>query len=118
MNKCKICGREFKSPQALGGHMRNAHAEEAQTVTASDNGSGNSEDIGETAGESSEPVEKMALIPQGASQAEQIRAYLKLGYTVPAILVLGGIRGCSDWLLYICQLVCQHFSVREGLTQH
>ncbi|AII59439.1 hypothetical protein X793_03565 [Dehalococcoides mccartyi CG4] len=82
MNKCKICGREFKSPQALGGHMRNAHAEEAQASTASDNSSDNPEDAKETAGESSEPVEEIALLPQDASQAEQIRTYLKFGYTV------------------------------------
>jgi hypothetical protein len=25
MIKCKKCGREFKSPQALGGHMRGGH---------------------------------------------------------------------------------------------
>jgi len=62
--------------------MRNAHAEEAQASTASDNSSDNPEDAKETAGESSEPVEEIALLPQDASQAEQIRTYLKFGYTV------------------------------------
>ena len=30
MIKCTKCGREFKNPQALGGHMRGGHKEETQ----------------------------------------------------------------------------------------
>jgi len=65
--KCKVCGRDFKSPQALGGHMRGMHKEEntegkekeeltqqAQEKVVSGNDSGNP---GEVAGsvENAEP---------------------------------------------------------------
>ena len=37
MNKCTKCGREFKTPQALGGHMRGGHKEETQEGSSEDN---------------------------------------------------------------------------------
>ncbi|MFC1965759.1 C2H2-type zinc finger protein [Chloroflexota bacterium] len=112
MIKCKICGREFKSPQALGGHMRGGHQEETQqdsnhsgnpedsnnTVetiketggettlvsqdTGSDTHSGNPEDIAEPIETIEEPVKETALVPEEASKAEQIRTYLKQGFTI------------------------------------
>ncbi|MFC1864848.1 C2H2-type zinc finger protein [Chloroflexota bacterium] len=112
MIKCKICGREFKSPQSLGGHMRGGHQEETQkdnnhpdnpedpnntvetieapggeTVlvaqdTGSNNHPGNPEDIAEPIETIEEPVKETALVPEEASKAEQIRTYLKQGFTI------------------------------------
>ena len=112
MIKCKICSREFKSPQALGGHMRGGHQEETQqdsnhpdnpedpnntvekieepggeTVlvaqdTGSNNHPGNPEDIAEPIETIEEPVRETALVPEEASKAEQIRTYLKQGFTI------------------------------------
>jgi len=112
MIKCKICSREFKSPQALGGHMRGGHQEETQqdsnhsgnpedpnntvetieapggeTVlvaqdTGSNNHPGNPEDIAEPIETIEEPVKETALVPEEASKAEQIRTYLKQGFTI------------------------------------
>ena len=79
MNKCKICGREFKSPQALGGHMRGAHKDETQQDTGPNNADETIDDRVE-AGEV--PGEETALVPQDASLAEQIRMYLKQGFTI------------------------------------
>ena len=82
MIKCTECGREFKNPQALGGHMRGAHKEETQQETDPTNATGNPETIddkeetSEATGSETEPV------PEEASQAEQIRNYIKQGYTV------------------------------------
>jgi hypothetical protein len=82
MIKCTECGREFKNPQALGGHMRGAHKEETQQKTDPTNATGNPEPIddkeetSEATGSETEPV------PEEASQAEQIRNYIKQGYTV------------------------------------
>jgi len=79
MIKCTKCGREFKSPQALGGHMRSAHQEEPQEeVNQSEalEGTENSEETNE------ETVTEIALVPAEASQAEQIRSYIKQGFTV------------------------------------
>jgi hypothetical protein len=79
MIKCTKCGREFKSPQALGGHMRSAHQEETPEEVSQ------TEDLEET-GNSEETDEDMAtetaLVPAEASQAEQIRSYIKQGFTV------------------------------------
>jgi hypothetical protein len=74
--KCKICGRDFKSPQALGGHMRGAHREETQ-------GGGNNAGNPENAAENIEPTggETAPALAEN-SQAEQIRSYLKQGFTV------------------------------------
>ncbi len=79
MIKCTKCGREFKSPQALGGHMRSAHQEETPEEVS------RTEDLEET-GNSEETDEDIAtvtaLVPAEASQAEQIRSYIKQGFTV------------------------------------
>ena len=112
MIKCTKCDREFKSPQALGGHMRGAHQEETQqdsnhpgnpedpnnTVekteepggktalvpqdTGSDTHSGNPEGIKNTVETIEEPRGETALVPEEASKAEQIRTYLKQGFTI------------------------------------
>ena len=112
MNKCKICGRDFKSPQALGGHMRGGHKKETQednnhsansedpnnTVetneapsgetslvpqdTSLDTHSGNPEDIAEPIETIEETVGETVLVPEEASKAEQIRTYLKQGFTI------------------------------------
>ena len=79
MNKCTECGREFKNPQALGGHMRGAHKEETQEGSNKPDNPEDSQDAAEageeTSGETAPP-------PQETSQAEQIRNYIKQGYTV------------------------------------
>jgi len=116
MIKCTKCGREFKSPQALGGHMRGGHQEETQEETQQDNNHpGNPEDIKNTVETIKEPGGETALVPQDtgsdthsgnpedpnnivetievpggkmvlvteeASKAEQIRTYLKQGFTI------------------------------------
>jgi len=112
MIKCKICGREFKNPQSLGGHMRGGHQEEtrkdsnhpdnpedpnntAKTIeepggeralvppdTGSDTHSGNPEDIAEPIETIEETIRETALVPEEASKAEQIRTYLKRGFTI------------------------------------
>jgi hypothetical protein len=112
MIKCTKCGREFKNPQALGGHMRGAHKEETEqdsnhsgnpedpnnTVekteepggktalvpqdTGSDTHSGNPEDIKNTVEKTEIPGGKTTLVPEEASKAEQIRTYLKQGFTI------------------------------------
>ena len=79
MIKCTKCGREFKSPQALGGHMRGSHKDETQQDTGTNNADETMDDRVE-AGEV--PGEETALVPQDASLAEQIRTYLKQGFTI------------------------------------
>ena len=79
MIKCTKCGREFKSPQALGGHMRGSHKDETQQDTGTNN-AGETIDDRVEAGEV--PGEETALVPQDASLAEQIRTYLKQGFTI------------------------------------
>lgn len=76
MIKCTKCDREFKTPQALGGHMRGAHQEEIQ---GGSNQPDNPEDPGETTEETGGETEP---VQEEASQAEQIRNYIKQGYTV------------------------------------
>jgi len=79
MIKCTKCGREFKSPQALGGHMRSAHQEETpEEVSQPENleETDNSEETDEGTATGT------ALVPTEASQAEQIRSYIKQGFTV------------------------------------
>ncbi|MFC1930655.1 C2H2-type zinc finger protein [Chloroflexota bacterium] len=82
MLTCKICGREFKSPQALGGHMRGGHKKDPQEDTGSNNYLGDPEDIAESIETIEEPVKETALVPEEASKAEQIRTYLKQGFTI------------------------------------
>ncbi|MFC1940034.1 C2H2-type zinc finger protein [Chloroflexota bacterium] len=79
MIKCTKCGREFKSPQALGGHMRGGHQEETQKDS---NHPDNPEDIAKPIETIEEPVRETALVPEEASKAEQIRTYLKQGFTI------------------------------------
>ncbi|MFC1874631.1 C2H2-type zinc finger protein [Chloroflexota bacterium] len=79
MIKCTKCGREFKSPQALGGHMRGAHKKETQEDS---NHSDNPKDPHDTVETIEAPGGKTALVPQEASLAEQIRTYLKQGFTI------------------------------------
>jgi len=64
MIKCTICGREFKNPQALGGHMRGGHQEETQQDTGSDTHSGNPEDIKNTMEKTEVPGTETALVSQ------------------------------------------------------
>jgi len=64
MIKCTICGREFKNPQALGGHMRGGHQEETQQDTGSSNHPGNPEDIKNTMEKTEVPGAETALVPQ------------------------------------------------------
>ncbi|MFC1958622.1 C2H2-type zinc finger protein [Chloroflexota bacterium] len=82
MNKCKICGRDFKTPQALGGHMRGGHKEEPREDSSQDNHTGNPENIAVTVETTEETVKETALVPEEASKAEQIRMYLKQGFTI------------------------------------
>ena len=82
MNTCKICNRDFKSPQALGGHMRGAHKEETQEDIDPNNPIGNSETIADRVVIIEKPGGETALVPEEASKAEQIRNYLKQGYNV------------------------------------
>jgi len=82
MIKCKKCGREFKSPQALGGHVRGAHKKETQQDPGSSNRSGNPDNIAGNLEKIEAPGGETALVPAKASQAEQIRTYLKQGFTI------------------------------------
>ncbi|MDP4280133.1 MAG: C2H2-type zinc finger protein [Dehalococcoides mccartyi] len=79
MIKCTKCGREFKSPQALGGHMRSAHQEEPQEEV---NQPENLEETEHSEEVNEETEIETALVPAEASQAEQIRSYIKQGFTV------------------------------------
>ncbi|MDD4985523.1 MAG: C2H2-type zinc finger protein [Dehalococcoidales bacterium] len=81
MIKCTKCDREFKTPQALGGHMRGAHQEETQEEIDPNNDADNSESLDEGEETIAEPGET-AVALQEPSQAEQIRNYIKQGYTV------------------------------------
>ncbi|MDD4986449.1 MAG: C2H2-type zinc finger protein [Dehalococcoidales bacterium] len=79
MIKCKICGREFKTPQALGGHMRSAHQEEPQEEV---NQLENLEEPENTEEPNDEAARETDLVPADVSQSEQIRSYIKQGFTV------------------------------------
>ena len=82
MIKCTECGRDFKNPQALGGHMRGAHKEETQQETDPTNATGNPETIDDREETSEVPGGETAPVQEETSQAEQIRNYIKQGYTV------------------------------------
>ena len=82
MIKCTKCDREFKTPQALGGHMRGAHQEETQEEIDPNNAAGNPETIDDREETSEVPGSETEPVPEEASQAEQIRNYIKQGYTV------------------------------------
>lgn len=79
MIKCTECGREFKNPQALGGHMRGAHKEETQEGSNQPDNPEDSQDAAEAVEETGGETES---VQEEASQAEQIRNYIKQGYTV------------------------------------
>ncbi len=79
MIKCKICGREFKTPQALGGHMRSAHQEEPQEEVNQLENLEENENIEEP---NDEAARETDLVPAEVSQSEQIRSYIKQGFTV------------------------------------
>jgi hypothetical protein len=73
MFECEKCGRKFKSAQALGGHVRSAHkAPKESNEKGTDKEAG-----GELTGEEQEPSSA-----EETSEAEQIREYLKEGYTL------------------------------------
>ncbi len=86
MIKCSVCGRDFKSPQALGGHMRGGHKKETQEETSSSNHSGNPEEVANTVETNEAESGETVLGPEEASKAEQIRTYLKQGYTVKQLI--------------------------------
>ena len=82
MIKCTECGREFKNPQALGGHLRGSHKEETPQETDPNNAAGNPETIPDKVETSEVPGGETQPVPKETSQAEQIRTYIKQGYTV------------------------------------
>ena len=79
MVKCTKCGRDFKSPQALGGHMRSAHKEDSTEELSQLSEMEEIENFDEP---DEEKETGTSLVPAEASQAEQIRSYLKQGFTV------------------------------------
>jgi hypothetical protein len=103
VNKCDSCGRQFKNPQALGGHVKNKHSGEgsaaaavpAETNTKTDSpvkpeavpvaATPASAVPAKTKTNTDSPVmqEKVpiAATPEEGSEAEQIRRYHKLGYS-------------------------------------
>jgi hypothetical protein len=73
MFECEECGRKFKSAQALGGHVKSAH----KAPKENDAEGTNENDGGGLTGDGQESVSD-----EEASEAEQIREYLKEGYTM------------------------------------
>jgi len=73
MIKRKKCSREFKSPQALGGHMRGGHQEETREDS---NHLDNPEEVADTVAKTEEPRGETALVPQETRHAEQEWAVL------------------------------------------
>jgi len=91
MIKCSVCGRDFKSPQALGGHMRGMHKEEtqeaegpqeAQEETDSASESGNPEEVIGSEEKAEPQAEQKEQEPEEPGIAEQIRTYARQGYNV------------------------------------
>ena len=65
MFTCKVCGRKFKSKDALGGHMSHAHPQKpVEAVVPPENGDTGTE----------------ALEPDDESKAGEIREYIARGY--------------------------------------
>ena len=93
MVKCSICNREFKNSQALGGHMSSAHPkQQSEKSTESDNHTSEPQNVGMTLvpGQTSGDAE---TTDQGEkSQAEQIREYLKQGYTLDQLKARFGFK--------------------------
>jgi hypothetical protein len=85
--KCEICGRDFPTVQALGGHVKNAHNEEKENNTTKQEVIITQPSEGQVSpGEAQETT--TATQPKVAdepSQADQIRGYLKKGYSVNQI---------------------------------
>ncbi len=94
MVKCSICNREFKSPQALGGHVRGAHRKpQAEKSTESDNHTGEPQNVGTTALVPGQTTGDAKIDNQEEkSQAEQIRKYLKQGYTLDQLKAQFGFK--------------------------
>jgi len=67
MLTCKVCGRKFKSKDALGGHMSHAHPQRPPEVPPDEPESG-----------SPEPA---AAEPEDESGADEIRGYIAQGYS-------------------------------------
>jgi len=96
MSTCKICGRKFKSKEALGGHMSNAHPKQATNPTASTEQVALPQNAGEEPIaqklQSTEAKGQVALLEGGVDKresvlvqedetiAEEIRGYLRCGY--------------------------------------
>jgi C2H2-type zinc finger len=93
MVKCSICNREFKNPKALGGHMSSVHPKQ-QTEQGSESG----DDTGKPRSDGTALVPGQVtgdaeVINQDAkSQAEQIREYLKQGFTLDQLKVQFGFK--------------------------
>jgi len=82
--KCEICGREFPTAQALGGHVKNVHNQEKEN-----NPAGKEESITQPSTNQVSPDESRETttvtepkVDDEPSQADQIRGYLKKGYSV------------------------------------
>ena len=72
MFKCKLCGREFKSKSALGGHVSTAHRQTGEDAQA------------QAASPPAAPVQLpggLVISDTAEGEAEQIRSYLRDGYT-------------------------------------
>jgi len=83
MVKCKKCDREFKNPQALGGHVRSAHPKQQSEKSSESNHTGEPQNVGTTTLVHGQKTGDAGIDNQEEkSQAEQIREYLKQGYTL------------------------------------
>jgi len=96
MLKCSICNREFKTPQALGGHMSSAHPKQkVKQSSESGNHAKESQNAG-TALVPGEPTSNAEVIEQEEiGQAEQIRGYLSQGYTLDQLKARFGFKETS-----------------------
>lgn len=75
MFTCKICGRKFRKSQSLAGHVSGAHSQNQATASETDN------QTTEPATEvEAEPAEAAAAVEEPGT-AEEIRGYLKKGYS-------------------------------------
>jgi hypothetical protein len=83
MIKCKECGREFKTPQSLGGHMRGSHPKGTQQDTGANNGPGNPEGSGQPVAEIETLAGQTTPAPEEASQAV-VTKEAHAGETAPA----------------------------------
>lgn len=72
MFKCKVCGRDFKSKSALSGHVSTAHKRTGEDAQA------------QAASPPTAPVQlpgELVVSDTAEGKAEQIRSYLRWGYT-------------------------------------